>query len=310
MERKINILITGGAGFIGSNIARALLKLGHEVVIVDDLYSGRLSNVPDGVKFFKMDIRDKNLEQIFKEFKIDYVSHQAARGDVRGSIDRPEEYADVNIRGGINVLECCRLNKVKGIAFASSGGCVYGEPLFTPTDESHPMQPRDPYGATKACFEIYLKTYRQLYGLNFTIFRYPNVYGPYQNPFGDAGVISILTKAMLENREVVINGAGDQIRDFVFIDDIVRANIMAISLSKDHVFNVGTGFGTDINCLVATLAEITGYKKAIKHGPAKIGEVSKSLLDSQLINSAWGWHSEVSLKDGLIATVEFIKSDE
>lgn len=257
-----------------------------------------------------MDIRDKNLEEIFKEFKIEFVSHQAARGDVRGSIARPDEYADVNIRGGINILECCIRNDVKAIAFASSGGCVYGEPLFTPTDESHAMQPRDPYGATKACFEIYLKTYKQLYGLNFTIFRYPNVYGPFQNPHGDAGVISILTKAMLEDRDVVINGSGEQIRDFVYIDDIVKANIMALTLSSGQVFNVGTGLGTDINSLVKTLAEITGYTKPLQHGPAKLGEVSKSLLDSRLIHSAWGWYPEVTLKNGLAATVEFIMRDE
>ncbi len=274
------------------------------------MYSGRFRNIPDGVQFFNMDIRDKNLEEIFKEFKIEFVSHQAARGDVRGSIDRPEEYADVNILGGINILECCRRNDVKAIAFASSGGCVYGEPLFTPTDEGHPMQPRDPYGATKACFEVYLKTYKQLYGLNFTIFRYPNVYGPFQNPHGDAGVISILTKAMLEDRDVVINGSGEQIRDFVFIDDIVKANVMALTLSNSHVFNVGTGLGTDINSLVKTLAEITGYTKPLQHGPAKLGEVSKSLLDSRLIHSAWGWHPEVTLKNGLATTVEFIKRDE
>ena len=280
------------------------------MVIVDDLYSGRLSNIPDGVQFFKMDIRDKNLEEIFKTFKIEFVSHQAARGDVRGSIDRPEEYADVNILGAINILECCRRNDVKAIAFASSGGCVYGEPLFTPTDEHHPVQPRDPYGATKACFEIYLKTYKQLYGLNFTIFRYPNVYGPFQNPLGDAGVISILTKAMLEGRDVVINGSGEQIRDFVFIDDIVRANVMALNLSNSHVFNVGTGIGTNINTLVKNLAKIIGYTKPLKHGPAKLGEVSKSLLDSRLIYEKWGWSPEVQLTDGLAATVEFIKGDE
>jgi UDP-glucose 4-epimerase len=279
------------------------------VVIVDDMYSGRLSNVPEGALFFQMDIRDKNLVEIFKEFKIDFVSHQAARGDVRGSILKPEEYADVNIRGGINILECCRLTSVTAIAFASSGGCVYGEPLYIPSDELHPVQPRDPYGATKACFEVYLKTYRQLYGLNYTIFRYPNVYGPFQNPHGDAGVISIITKAMLDNREVIINGTGEQIRDFVFIGDIVRANVMALTLSSSDTFNVGTGIGTDINTLVKNLADLTGYQGSILHGSSKLGEVSRSLLKSELIYSKWGWKPEVSLISGLAETVEFIRHD-
>ena len=237
----MNILITGGAGFIGSSIARALLDKGYTVTIIDDFYSSRKRNIPAGSSFYEMDLRDKKLLQLFKDHEINCVYHQAARGDVRGSLINPYEYCNVNIEGGINLLECSRINKIKGMSFASSGGCVYGKPEFTPTTEDHKMSPIDPYGATKACFEIYLETYRRLYDLNYTIFRYPNVYGPYQNPFGEAGVISIFTKLILDDKEVVINGDGENIRDYVYIDDIVTANLLALNNNSNSPLNVGTG---------------------------------------------------------------------
>lgn len=303
--------MTGGAGFIGSNIARALLHSGHEVVIVDDLSAGRQHNLPESAIFYHLDIRDSGgLEQVFKDHAIEFVSHQAARGDVRGSLLRPGEYVDVNIRGGVNILECCRKHAVRGISFASSGGCVYGEPDYVPTDENHPMQPRDPYGATKACFEIYLKTYRQLYGLGYTIFRYPNVYGPYQDPYGEAGVISIFAKAMLGGKPVTINGDGRQLRDFVFVDDVVRANLMAVERNANTTYNVGTGIGTDINTIFETLASILSYKVSALRAPAKEGEVSRSVLCSDRIRGDWGWRPSIGLREGLERTVAFIREHE
>jgi UDP-glucose 4-epimerase len=303
-------LVTGGAGFIGSNIARTLLRSGHKVVIVDDLSAGREHNVPKGATFYHLDVRDNGLEKVFKDHAIEFVAHQAARGDVRGSLLRPGEYVDVNIRGGVNVLECCRKNGVRGIAFASSGGCVYGEPNYVPTDENHPMQPRDPYGATKACFEIYLQTYFQLYGLGYTIFRYPNVYGPYQDPYGEAGVISIFTKAMLDGKPITINGDGRQTRDFVFVDDVVRANLMAIERNANATYNVGTGIGTDINTIFETLRSILKYPDSARHDSPKTGEVSRSVLNSHRIQSDWGWQPLTDLRDGLEQTVAYIREHE
>lgn len=304
----MKVLVTGGAGFIGSNIVRALLSQGHSVLAIDDLSTGRLSNLPEGAHFIEMDIRSPKLPELFEQEKFDFVSHQAARGDVRQSLLRPGEYVDVNIGGGVNLLECCRQNGVKGIAFASSGGCVYGEPLNVPTKEDHPIQPRDPYGATKACFETYLKTYHLLYGLEYTAFRYPNVYGPYQNPFGEAGVVAIFAKAMLEGRDVTINGDGKQVRDYVYIDDVVAANVAALERNANGPLNLGTGVQADVNDIFSHLKDIIGYANNPNYGPAKDGEVTRSCLDSSLAASTWNWKPTTALHDGLAKTVAFIQS--
>lgn len=305
----MNILVTGGAGFIGSNIVDAYINGGHKVIIIDDLSTGRKTNIPKNAIFIEMDIRSSELKEVFRKYQIEFVNHQAARGDVRASIERPEEYADVNVRGGVNILENCRKNNVKGIIYSSTGGCVYGEPLYTPTKEEHPMQPRDPYGASKACFEIYLQMYKQLYDLNYTIFRYPNVYGPRQNPFGEAGVVSIFTKKMLDGKEIVINGDGNQERDFVFIGDVVRANLLATEKPLNNVFNLGSSAGINVNVIFERLKSITGYTLAAKNGPAKIGEVQRSILSAEKILKALGWKPEVSLYDGLVKTVDYIKAN-
>jgi len=305
----MNILVTGGAGFIASNIVDAYIKLGHKVVVIDDLSTGRKSNLNKAVVFLEMDIRDSKLESVFKEHKIEFVNHQAARGDVRASIERPMEYADVNVVGGINILECCRKNNVKGIIYSSSGGCVYGEPQYVPTTEEHPMQPRDPYGASKACYEIYLQTYRQLYGINYTIFRYPNVYGPRQNPFGEAGVVSIFAKKMITGQDIIINGDGEQIRDYVFIDDVVKGNLLATERTDNTIYNLGTGVGTSVNAIFDKLRKILDYNKMPVHGPAKSGEVSRSLLSYDKIKMARGWTPAVSFDEGLAKTVNYVRTD-
>jgi len=306
----VNILVTGGAGFIGSNIVDAYVGLGHRVVVMDDLSTGRRSNLNDKAVFVGLDVRSPDLERLFRDYAIEFVNHQAARGDVRASIDRPEEYADVNVRGGVSLLECCRKAKVRGVIYASTGGCVYGDAVYIPTDETHPIRPRDPYGASKACFEIYLQTYRKLYDLPFTIFRYPNVYGPRQNPFGEAGVVSIFTKKMVRDEQVIINGSGTQERDFVFVEDVVRANLLATQRSYDEAFNVGTGRGVSVNTIFAKLKAITGYGGSAVYGPPKAGEVERSILTSDRIFEACGWKAEVDLDEGLVRTVDYIKSHE
>jgi len=306
----MNILVTGGAGFIGSNVADAYLKFGHKVIVVDDLYSGRRENVSNGITFIEMDIRNNDLNFIFEKYRIEFVNHHAARGDVRGSIERPKEYADVNITGGINLLECSVKNRVKGLIYSSTGGCVYGTAKYFPTDERHPMQPMDPYGASKASFEIYLEVYRKLYDFQYTIFRYPNVFGPRQNPLGEAGVISIFAKRMLEGGDVTINGDGNQERDYVFVQDVVAANILATEKNANCAFNLGTGIGTNVNKIFSVLRKIIGYKKHPIHVSAKLGEVQRSILSSEKIYKEWKWKPEVNLYDGLQKTVEYIKSNE
>jgi len=306
----MNILVTGGAGFIGSNIVDAYLEMGNTVVVIDDLYSGREKNVPQGATFFKMDIRDQKLIEVFKKYSIEFVNHQAARGDVRGSVERPIEYADVNVCGGINLLQCCMKSNVKGFIYSSTGGCVYGEPKFIPTTEEHPMQPRDPYGASKASFELYLETYRQLYGLEYTIFRYPNVYGPRQNPFGEAGVVSIFTKKMLQGQQVIINGDGTQERDYIFVKDVVRANLLATENNGNTVFNLGSSKGINVNQIFHELKKITGYSKDPVFGPPKLGEVQRSILSAEKIKKHWGWEQKFALSEGLQQTVNYIQTHE
>ena len=306
----MNILVTGGAGFIGSNIVDSYLDLGHKVVVIDDLSTGRRHNVNPNAVFIQMDIRDDDIEWVFQQHRIEFVNHQAARGDVRASLARPEEYADVNIRGGIKLLECCRKYGVKGFIYSSTGGCVYGEPLHVPTDEKHPMQPRDPYGASKACFEIYLATYKEMYGIPFTILRYPNVYGPRQNPFGEAGGVSIFAKMMLLDQDVVINGTGNQERDFVFVADVVKANLLVSEHSYNTEFNLGTGVGVNVNTIYRELKMIAGYKRDAIYGLLKAGEVRRSILTSTKIFNLCGWKPEISLQEGLRKTVDHIKRYE
>src|SRR5437667_9231893 len=199
----MKILVTGGAGFIGSHIVDAYLAAGHEVVVVDDLFTGRRENVNPACEFHQMNIRDARLEGLFQSHRFELVSHQAALGNVRASMEDPMSYADVNVRGGVNVLECCRKYGVRKIVYSSTGGCVYGEPRYLPADEGHPLQPRDPYGASKAGYELYLPVYQMNYGLSYTILRYPNVYGPRQDPFGEAGVVSIFAGQMLRGVQPV-----------------------------------------------------------------------------------------------------------
>lgn len=302
----MKILVTGGAGFIGSTIAEAYINEGHEVIIVDDLWSGRKKNIPEGAIFYKMDIRDQRLEKICKQHKIELINHQAARGDVRQSLLIPGEYADVNINGGINLLEIARKQNMLGIIYSSTGGCVYGEPNYVPTDENHPMQPLDPYGASKSCFEVYISTYSKLYNLNFVIFRYANIYGPKQNPSGEAGVISIFTSLMNRGEKVTINGDGKQKRDYLYVDDVVKANEMAIKKMDNQIYNLGTSVATDVNEIFNYLKTLTNFKGEYLHGPSKDGEVSRSTLSFQKIEKNWGWSPIFKLQKGLENTVDYI----
>jgi UDP-glucose 4-epimerase len=304
----MNILVTGGAGFIGSHLVRAYLRAGHRVVVVDDLSFGKRSRVPPEAAFEQLDIRDPGLKDVFERHRIDFVNHHAARADVRDSIKHPELYLDVNVRGGLNLLELCRRAGIKGFIFPSSGGCSYGEPQYVPTDEGHPLTPMDPYGASKVAFELYLQTYAQLYGIPFTIFRYPNVYGAGQDPFGESAVTGIFAGRMLRDLDVTIFGDGQQVRDFVYIDDVVRANMMATEHAASRAYNLGWGAGVSVNTIFRTVAGITGYAKRPIYAPHRLGEISRSVLTSARIRTDWGWEPRVTLDDGLRRTVDYVRA--
>jgi UDP-glucose 4-epimerase len=308
--RKImaHILVTGGAGFVGSHLADAYVAGRHRVVVVDDLFTGHRENVNPHCEFHELDIRDPRLEELFQKNQFDLVSHQAARGNVRASMEDPMTYADVNVRGGVNLLECCRKYGVRKIVYSSTGGCVYGEPRYLPADESHPLQPRDPYGASKASFELYLPVYAMNYGLRYTILRYPNVYGPRQDPYGEAGVVSIFAGQMMREMQPVINGDGEQLRDYVYVADVVRANLLVMDRGDDDVFNVGWGTGTSVNEIFRRLKAILSSGANEMHGPAKLGEIRQTYLNSAKAASQLGWKPEVALDEGLQRTTDYFRN--
>lgn len=303
----MKILVTGGAGFIGSHIVDAYVEGGHEVVAIDDLSTGHAENVNSRARFYKMDIRDSAVEELFATEQFDVINHQAARGNVRASMEDPMIYADVNVRGGINLLECCRKYGAQKIIYSSTGGCVYGELQHLPADEKHPIQPRDPYGASKASFELYLPVYAMNFGLRYTILRYPNVYGPRQDPFGEAGVVSIFIGQMLHGVQAVINGDGEQQRDFVYVSDVVRANLLALDNGGNGVYNLGWGAGVSVNEIFRRLKAMTDYSLDEVYGPPKVGEVRYSYLDANKARRELGWEPLTSLDKGLRETVEYFR---
>ncbi len=304
----MKVLVTGGAGFIGSHVVEAYMKAGHAVCVVDDMSSGFPHNVPPGVRLYEVDIRDPQLAQVFDEERPEVVSHQAARANVRESLEKPLLYASVNVLGSLNVLECCRQYGVRKIIYASTGGAVYGEPSWLPVSEDHPINPLDPYGASKHHVEHYLHLYRLNYDLSFTALRYPNVYGPRQDPNGEAGVVAIFTGLMVQGKQPVINGSGEQERDFVHVSDVARAGLLALEHGDNEILNIGSGAGTNINRVYTLLAELTGIGAKPAYGPAKKGEVQRIFLNSQRARDLLGWTVEIPLRQGMASTVEFFES--
>jgi len=297
------VLVTGGAGFIGSHVVDALIEVGHEVMVVDDLSTGRRRNVNPKVKFYQIDIRSAELGAIFEHERPECVNHHAAQIDVDHSVDNPLHDASVNLLGSINLLECCRRYGVKKIIYASTGGAIYGEPEYLPCDENHPIRPLSPYGASKYAVELYLHLYRENYGLDYTILRYPNVYGPRQDPFGEAGVVAIFSLQMLMGEEVTINGSGEQKRDFLYIEDCVKANLLCMESGSGEVYNLGTGKGTSINDLFEEIRRLTGYARDPVHGSPKAGEVFRIYLNADKARKELGWTPTVRLQEGLERTL-------
>ncbi|BAJ63609.1 NAD-dependent epimerase/dehydratase family protein [Anaerolinea thermophila] len=306
----MKILVTGGAGFIGSHVVDQFIEAGHDVVVVDNLSTGREKNLNPKARFYRVDIRDPELRKVFEIEKPEVVDHHAAQMNVRRSVADPLYDADVNVRGSVHLLELCREYGVRKIIYISSGGAVYGEPVYLPCDEEHPVRPLCPYGLTKYAFELYLYIYQQNYGIDYTVFRYPNVYGPRQDPLGEAGVIAIFTGQMLRGEPVTIYGTGDQVRDYVHVYDCARANLLALESGSGRVYNLGSGKGTTVNELFQRLKAITGYSGMPNYAPAKLGETFKIYLNAQRAKEELGWVPTISLEEGLRNTVEYTKQSE
>ena len=302
------ILVTGGAGFIGSHVVDRLVALGHRVTILDDLSTGRQEHVNSGARFYAVDITDKEaVQKVFARERPQVVNHHAAQISVARSIREPEEDARINLLGSLNLFEQCRQHGVEKVVFASTGGALYGEPTYLPCDENHPVRPLAPYGAAKYAVEGYLSVYHQTHGIPFTVLRYGNVYGPRQDPYGEAGVVAIFAQAMLEGKQPLINGDGEQERDFVYVADVVEANVAALENGDGGVYNIGTGVGTSVNRIAQPLQNIINYKGTVAHGPPRGGEVFKIYLDTSRARKELGWMPEVPLEEGLLRTVNYFK---
>lgn len=306
----MKILVTGGAGFIGSHIVDKLISIGHEVVIIDNLSTGKEENINTKAKFYKADICDKNnIDNIFDEEEFEIVYHEAAHASVRESVDDPAFDANTNILGSLNILEACVKSKVKKIIFASTGGALYGDAEILPTPEDYDVKPVSPYGVAKLSIEQYLYYYKFQHNLNYTVLRYANVYGPKQDPFGEAGVVAIFSQKIVAGDQPIINGKGEQTRDYVFVGDVVSANIKALEGNKScESYNVGTGRQVSVNELFKAIANISGKEVKEVHGPEPKGEQRTSALSYEKIKDDLGWEPEVGLEDGLRETYEWFKN--
>ncbi|MBD3388553.1 MAG: NAD-dependent epimerase/dehydratase family protein [Candidatus Altiarchaeales archaeon] len=303
------VLVTGGAGFIGSNTVDLLLEEGYDVAVVDDLSTGKRENLNPAVHFHKADVSSSKLDQVFKEEKPDFVVHLAAQINVRESFKDPIYDAGINIMGTVNLLESCRKNGVERIVYASSGGAVYGEPEQNPVGEGHPIAPLCPYGVSKYAGEKYVELYAENYGLDYNILRYGNVYGPRQDPLGEAGVIAIFAGLLHEGRPPVIFGDGGQTRDFCYVADIAGANLAGLRESgKSGVYNIGSGVETSVNDITAELIDAMGVDVEPEHSDTVPGEVRHIYLDVSLADGELGWKPVTGLRDGLSKTVEWVRN--
>jgi UDP-glucose 4-epimerase len=304
----LNILVTGGAGFLGSHIADEYIGLGHNVTIIDNMSTGTEEYINPKAMFYKADIRDKGIGKIIKENKIEVINHHAAQINLRNSVLDPQNDADINILGSINLLQSSLEAGVKKVIFASSGGAIYGEDDKLPVTEEHSVNPRSPYGINKLAVEKYLYYYKAVHGLDYTVLRYANAYGPRQNAHGESGVVAIFASKLLKNEEAVINGDGRQSRDYVYISDIVKANILALGVTKFYIYNIGTGKETSVNYIFNKLNEFAGTSFKEVHGPSKAGEQLRSALSYERINNEFGWKPETDIDTGLKQTFEFFNN--
>jgi UDP-glucose 4-epimerase len=301
----MKVLVTGGAGFIGSHVTDRLIESGVEVVVLDNLSSGKRESVNPQARLCEADICGEEIRALFDRERFDCVDHHAAQMNVRRSVDDPVFDARVNILGSLNLLQAAVATGVKKFVFASTGGAIYGEQLTFPADETHQTCPMSPYGVAKLAVEKYLAFYEEVYGLSYTALRYANVYGPRQDPHGEAGVVAIFSQRLLAHESAIINGDGEQTRDFIYVDDVVRANVLAATTDLRGMYNIGTGIETSVNVLYASLAQHAGSTLAPRHGPPKAGEQRRSVLDSRKLQAAANWTPTALLDEGLGHTLAY-----
>jgi UDP-glucose 4-epimerase len=297
------ILVTGGAGFIGSNLVDSLIEKKHEVTVIDNLATGNKKNVNVKSRLFVKDIRD-DLNSLFSEGRFDYVFHLAAQANIRKSLENPKEDASINILGSLNIIDNCVKHKVKKIIFSSTGGAIYSKEAKLPCHEDSEIKPESPYGLAKFSVENYLRIIKNIYGLDYCILRYSNVYGPRQDAKGEAGVVSIFIDRLLKGEDLLVFGDGEQTRDFIYVKDVVNANVLAMEKNLSDVFNVGTGKGISVNALAKMLLKLTNKKSKIIYGNAIAGELLRNSLDASKL-SAKGWKIEYNLEKGLKETYEW-----
>jgi len=304
----MRVLLAGGAGFIGSHVAEHLLSHAHEVAIVDNLSSGKRENVPEGALFYEMDIRS-GCDEVFRAFAPEALCHQAAQMDVRRSVREPDYDAEVNVLGTVRLLQNCVRYGVDKVVFASTGGAVYGEQQSFPATENHPQYPVSPYGVSKLAGERYLHFYHVQYGLPYAALRYANVYGPRQDPHGEAGVVAIFSGNLVAGRASTINGSGEQTRDYIYVEDVAHANVLALENNvPSSAYNVGTGVEQSVNKLYEAMRYISGKDLPTIYGPAKPGEQFRSSVDPTLAAQTMGWQPQVSLDAGLKETLRYFAS--
>lgn len=303
------ILVTGGAGFIGSHIVDKLVEAGHQVDVLDNLSSGRKEFVRREVTLHEMDIRSAEAAALVEKLAPDVIVHAAAQISVRVSMDDPVLDTDLNVKGFVNLLSPLRSLKNRHVVFLSSGGAVYGEQEKFPADESHPIRPESVYGLAKRVGELYLEMWARAWGLTYTSLRLSNVYGPRQNPHGEAGVVAIFVRGLLEGKNLTINGTGEQTRDFVFVEDVAAAVGCAVKARKVGHFNIGTGKETSINALTSSISEAVGVGGKIGHGEGKLGEQMRSCITPAAAKVALGWEPSVQLRDGIGKTVAWFRKE-
>lgn len=303
----MRILVTGGAGFIGSHVVEGYLAEGHEVAVVDNLSTGRRANVPRAATLYEVDIHAREMERIFADFRPEIVNHHAAQSSVKVSTEDPVHDMEVNGAGTARIVQLAARYGVRKLIYASSGGTVYGQPETLPVPEHHPIRPLSPYGVSKYAGELYVEWAGRTFGLDYTILRYGNAYGPRQDPSGEAGVVAIFLGRMLRGQPCIIDGDGLQEKDYLYVGDIVRANILALDRGSQAVLNIGTGRGTSVLEIFRAVEAAVAATGAYEHGPPRPGDVRAVWLDVSRAAELLGWRAEVSLEDGIARTAAWFK---
>lgn len=305
----MRVVVTGGAGFIGSHVVDAYIAAGHQVAVLDNFSTGREGNVNAAAEVHRVDLREKpEVEKAIAAFRPEVVNHHAAQSEVPKSVADPTFDAQVNIIGGINVLKACVDHGVRKVIFSSTGGALYGEPDVVPADEDHPVRPLSPYGTSKLSFEHYLGTFQRTFGLAYTVLRYANIYGARQDFFAEEGrVVAIFASRMLERKPVTIDGTGEQARDMLHVGDVATANLAALEKGGGGTFHISTGIAVTVNDLFRKVALLTGYDLEPRHGPSRHGDVYRIALDNSRALRGLGWEPRVSLEEGLSLTVDYFR---